>query len=405
MRSKSLLISMMTLAFVCCTWFFTYTEAQYLSTPDLENKEISDPLTNIISLLQRITPLVHRSSQLSHASAEDAFIIIPHETIVRYLDESVDMRQFYDKVRIGVIQTLIDHQYPSFVTQPYQENGTIIVQSWDFKVLKNVSQQDSLDQLLMPKLSWFMDDFVQIKKLKQHLQFNTITITSDEYAVLGDIFLFKTEADLRALWYELVSRKSRINTDVDYRRHNIQSAFNNIGNIRLLMPGETFSTLRALRYVPGVSQYFYVDGLVTVGNGATMMYGGGLCGVATALFQWSLTNRGLIRLQYKPHSTYYRNLYEADINGITIKEPGLDATIFSPTFDLQLQNIRPYPIIIWFAYDGEVGSEEQVFTLAKDQDKGDFHFVRSFMKGTHSCFTREINEQTMTNCYRKVKNY
>lgn len=44
-----------------------------------------------------------------------------------------------------------------------------------------------------------MDDFVQIKKLKQHLQFNTITITSDEYAVLGDIFLFKTEADLRAL--------------------------------------------------------------------------------------------------------------------------------------------------------------------------------------------------------------
>ena len=131
-----------------------------------------------------------------------------------------------------------------------------------------------------------------------------------------------------------------------YRRHNIQAAFNNIGNVRLVMPGQVFSTLRALRYIPGVSQYRYVDGLVTVGNGAVMMYGGGLCGVATALFQGALTNRGLVRLEYKPHSIYYRNLYEADINGIVIKDPGLDATIFGPTIDLKLQNIRSYPIII-----------------------------------------------------------
>jgi vancomycin resistance protein YoaR len=59
-----------------------------------------------------------------------------------------------------------------------------------------------------------------------------------------------------------------------------------------------------------------------------------------------LTNRGLVRVQYKPHSIYYRNLYEADINGIEITQPGLDATIFSPAIDLKLQNIRPYPIII-----------------------------------------------------------
>ncbi len=397
---------MILLVVICiCTWFFSYTQAQYAYLPQVEKIELSNPLKNILSLLQRITPLVSWSADGQHASAQDSVIVIPHETIVRYLDESQDSYEFYHKMRITLIQTLIDRQYPSFVMQPYQENWTIIVQSWDFKVLKHITQQDSLDQLLMSKLSLYLDDFTQIKKLKKHLSFHAIDITEEEYSTLSEIFLFKTEADLRDLWYQLVSWKSRVNEDVDYRRHNIQAAFNNIGNIRLVMPGEVFSTLRSLRYIPGVSEYYYVDGLVTVGNGAVMMYGGGLCGVATALFQWSLTNRGLVRVQYKPHSIYYRNLYEADINGVEITQPGLDATIFSPAIDLKLQNIRPYPIIIWFSYNGEIGSDEQVFTLAKAQDVGTFHFVRSFKRGTYSCFTWEVNEKMITNCYKQVKNY
>jgi len=55
--------------------------------------------------------------------------MIPHETIVRYLEESKDFNEFYHKVRISLINILIEHQYKSFVTQPYHENGTIIVQS------------------------------------------------------------------------------------------------------------------------------------------------------------------------------------------------------------------------------------------------------------------------------------
>lgn len=88
----------------------------------MEKIELSNPLKNILSLLQRITPLVSWSADGQHASAQDSVIVIPHETIVRYLDESQDSYEFYHKMRITLIQTLIDRQYPSFVMQPYQEN-------------------------------------------------------------------------------------------------------------------------------------------------------------------------------------------------------------------------------------------------------------------------------------------
>ncbi|MEI7563705.1 MAG: hypothetical protein WCJ39_09040 [bacterium] len=43
--------------------------------------------------------------------------------------------------------------------------------------------------------------------------------------------------------------------------------------------------------------------------------------MATAFFQGTLTNLGLSLIEYFPHSVYYRNLYEAEVNGQTIKDP------------------------------------------------------------------------------------
>ena len=54
------------------------------------------------------------------------------------------------------------------------------------------------------------------------------------------------------------------------------TAFSNIGNVRLIMPGEIFSLAKEFHYSPYAddeSQPF-VDGYVTVGNGAIMLYGG-----------------------------------------------------------------------------------------------------------------------------------
>jgi vancomycin resistance protein YoaR len=123
-----------------------------------------------------------------------------------------------------------------------------------------------------------------------------------------------------------------------------------------------------------------VEGYITVGNGAKMFYGGGLCGVATAFYQGTLTNLGLSLLKYRAHSTYYRNLYEAEINGVMITDPGLDATVYTPLFDVKVKNIRDYPIVVGFNFDGLSGSMEQVFTLSKAQDRGSFAFVGSYKK-------------------------
>ncbi len=401
------------LAVLLWGWFFGVAQAQYYdqnisqSEPIGNIYMISNPLQQVFLLLQRIIPLL-QTSLLQHAAApEDIFINIPRETIVNLLDESDDFDQFSHKMRILLIQSLMDTQYPNFVNQPYREEGNfaIVEQSWDFKVLKNITTKDMLDTLLTNKLTLFRWDFTQIKKLNKHLKFSAINITVGEYDALWSIFLFRNEQDLRDLWYELVSRKSRINTDPDYRRRNIMAAFHNIGNVRLVMPGETFSTLRELHYNPGMWEFMYMSGYAILWAGVKLVYGGWLCGVATALFQGSLTNLWLSRIQYRPHSIYYRNLYEAEINGITITEPWLDATIFSPVIDLKLQNILDYPIILVFAFDGKSWSPEQVFTIAKEQDKWTFEYIGTYKKGWAKCFTRKVNGTNMTNCYSKIKNF
>ena len=85
-------------------------------------------------------------------------------------------------------------------------------------------------------------------------------------------------------------------------------------------------------------------------------------------------------LEYRPHTTYYRNLYEGELNGKYVSEPGLESTVYAPALDVVVQNVRNYPIITVFNFDGMSGSTEQMFTLAKEQDKGTFEFVGKYKK-------------------------
>jgi len=166
------------------------------------------------------------------------------------LAESTGFDQFYQKVRITLLLSLIGSGYGDFNTQPYDESGNfvMVVQSGDFKLLKNISQDDHLDLLIHGALSSYHEDFASLKKFSDHLTFKTIGITADNIPSLGTLFLFKNEQDLRDLGYQLVSRKTRINMDHDYRRHNIMAAFNNIGNVRLIMPGQIFDLAHELHY-------------------------------------------------------------------------------------------------------------------------------------------------------------
>jgi len=70
------------------------------------------------------------------------------------------------------------------------------------------------------------------------------------------------------------------------------TAFSNIGNVRLIKPGEIFSLTHELHYSPyaGDGSKPFVDGYATLGGVVEMVYGGGLCGVGTAFYQGTLTN-------------------------------------------------------------------------------------------------------------------
>ncbi|MEI7563707.1 MAG: hypothetical protein WCJ39_09050 [bacterium] len=78
-------------------------------------------------MLQHIKPLLTPSSTHQAATDEDIFITFPHETIVRFLDESKTFDAFVHKFRISLIQTMIDNHYPDFSNHPYEEGNNAIV--------------------------------------------------------------------------------------------------------------------------------------------------------------------------------------------------------------------------------------------------------------------------------------
>jgi len=54
--------------------------------------------------------------------------------------------------------------------------------------------------------------------------------------------------------------------------------------------------------------------------------------------------------------------------------------VYDPYFDVKVQNIRDYPIIVVFNFDGLSGSVEQMFTLSKAQDRGSFEYIGTYKK-------------------------
>ncbi len=399
------------ICFSLCLWggFFGNAQAQENNRPfSVTALPFLNEVYALPTMIEQLPYVMVNNASLlvlhgKHAAADQEYLYqIDSATVGDFFFESKNFEEFYQKIRIDIMKFLLARWYMDFNIQPYQEgNYAIKIQSWDFMVMKNIIEYDGLDRALHDALSWFTTNFDDIKTYERIMNFKPIGISSDAYENLWTLFLFKNEQDLRDLWYELISRKSRANVDRDYRRHNIMAAFHNIGNVRLILPGEIFNLAREIRYRPDQGDIMYMSGYATFGAGARMIYGGWLCGVATALYQGSLTNLGFQILEYSAHSTYYRNLFNAEINGTRISTPGLDATIYAPIYNLQLKNIREYPIITVFNFGWWESDEEQVFTLSKLQDRGSFEFV--WRRGM--CFTWNINGKSQTNCYDYIKNY
>ena len=120
------------------------------------------------------------------------------------------------------------------------------------------------------------------------------------------------------------------------RIHNVRLAASLLNGI-LIKPGETFSFNDAIGDISAAtgyqSAYIIKEGRTVLGDG------GGVCQVSTTLFRAALA-AGLPIVERHPHA-YRVHYYEE--GGY---KPGLDATVFGPTYDLKFTNDTPGYILI-----------------------------------------------------------
>jgi len=129
--------------------------------------------------------------------------------------------------------------------------------------------------------------------------------------------------------------QSNYSHSIPGREHNVAlgtSKFNGI----LIPKGETFSfneNVGDISALTGYQQAYIIQ------NGKTVLGdGGGICQVSTTLFRAAL-NTGLPILNRTAHA--YRVSYYENDSG-----PGFDATVFSPSVDLKIENDTPAAILI-----------------------------------------------------------
>lgn len=391
--------------------FFWSVEARNLGYAfAVQNDSQYDTVYRVDDIFDHFSFLIEKNSlQKTHGAAENwpAFYEIDKANIGKLLDETESYQSFIAKIRTTLVQSLLQENYANFIDKPYgKEWNSAIVVTWsDFIFTKNIEKRDSLDDLIDEKFSFFSWDFAEIKKYKELITFQTLQISTEDIKNIWSIYLFRTEQDLRDLWYQLISWRTRINKDKDYRRHNIKTAFENIWNVRILLPQQTFSLQKEFHYRLGNTEWKspFVSWYAIFWNDERLVYGGWLCGVATAFYQWTLSNKWLQITERKAHSIWYKNLYEASVNGTYETTPGIDATVYSLDFDVKAKNITRLPIILVLNFDGEAGHEEQLFTLGQAEDEGNFAFVGKQKKASGTCYTWNINGKNTTSCYRKIK--
>lgn len=121
--------------------------------------------------------------------------------------------------------------------------------------------------------------------------------------------------------------RSKFAHSIPGRIHNVELAASRISG-RLIPPGETFSFNNALGDVSAATgfqpAYIIQSGRTVLGDG------GGVCQVSTTLFRAAL-NAGLPIIERQAHA-YRVSYYEQDT------PPGIDATVFAPSVDLQFKN-------------------------------------------------------------------
>jgi vancomycin resistance protein YoaR len=140
------------------------------------------------------------------------------------------------------------------------------------------------------------------------------------------------------------------------RVHNIVTGASKLNGI-IVKPGETFSFVEKIGDISRSSGFMQA---YVITNGRTVLGdGGGICQVSTTLFRAAL-NSGLEIIERHAHA-YRVGYYEQD------SDPGLDATIYSPSVDLKFKNNYENSILIQSIVD--VTNSRLTFSIYGTKDQ------------------------------------
>ncbi len=330
--------------------------------------------------------------------------------LTQELQVATSKEVFYSRVRAMIISQLIAWGYDGFIQRPYKDQDAswlLMTDSNQLFVTSEITEQDALDRYLLG----IFGESALWSSVPFELKLSPSLVNGWKWQV----HLFTSAEDLQALWYQVVSHRVRTNNDEAYRRTNIATAFDQIGHVRVLNPGDEISYMEDSNFDPYAKQ-LYQDGFVIFLDEEVEDYGWGLCGGSTAIYQGIVTNKSLSKPALRNHSKRYHHLYNATIDGEWVDTPGIDSTIYSNSLDLRMRNISNHPIILVLNYEGGIGEAEEVFTVWYASDKWSMTYVSSrpyyaslstkwwwSRKVTGQCHTRNINGVNRESCYKEIK--
>ena len=353
---------------------------------------------------QFAAPILEMEESITTLNLEPAYIN-------QQLSSAATKEEFVLWVRKMLISQLVSHGYDWFVQRPFSATNDSWVITTDESSQAYVTSplygQDVLDR--------YISDAYNSVALGESVE-TSFEISPRLYNTWKwNVYLFKSTEDLQALGYQTVSHRVRTNNDDGYRRRNIAQAFDQIGHVRVLNPGDEISYMQDSNFDPWAKQ-LYENWFVIFLDEEVEDYGGGLCGWSTAIYQGIVTNKALSRPALRNHSKWYHHLYNATIDGQWIDTPGIDSTIYSSSLDLRMKNISQHPIILVLNYEWGMWEAEEVFTLGYASDKWSMTYVSSrpyhaslstkwgwskSVVGT--CYTWNINGENRESCYKEVK--
>ncbi|QPK93811.1 VanW family protein [Actinomyces sp. zg-332] len=123
----------------------------------------------------------------------------------------------------------------------------------------------------------------------------------------------------------------------EVKRQNLIVGANKINN-SLVKPGETFSYNDKL--TPVTAANGFVKGLAIVGNSYGWAYGGGLCQLATTIFNAAFLG-GMQDVEHRAHSEYFSEY-----------PLGRDSAYWEGSLDLKFKNDTPYGVVVQSYVEG-----------------------------------------------------